>query len=119
MSYEYFKAPTGEVYAYEVPEQQDLIDAAIASGWVNITGSYPPPPEPPTAEDNKQTASNLLSATDWTSVADVGNPKMSNPYLANQAEFIEYRNQVRQYAVYPVDGNIVFPSVPQEIWTKV
>ena len=73
----------------------------------------------PTAEENKITASNLLSATDWTSVADVGNPAMSNPYLANQAEFIEYRNAVRQYAVYPIAGNITFPTAPQEVWTKV
>jgi len=73
----------------------------------------------PTAEENKITASNLLSVTDWTSVADVGNPAMSNPYLANQAEFIAYRNAVRQYAVYPVAGNITFPTIPQEVWTKV
>lgn len=119
MSYEYFKAPTNEVYGYEVPEQQDLINQAIANGWENVTGFYPPPPEPPTADQNKQTATNLLSATDWTSVADVGNPAMSNPYLANQAEFIAYRNEIRQYAVYPVAGNITFPTAPQEVWTKV
>ena len=44
---------------------------------------------------------------------------MSNPYLANQAEFIAYRNKVRQYAIYPVAGNITFPIAPQEVWTKV
>lgn len=119
MNYEYFKATTNEVYGYEVLEQQDLINQAIANGWENITGSYPPPPPPPTAEQNKSTASYLLSQTDWTSVADVGNPEMSNPYLANQAEFIAYRNEVRQYAVYPVAGNITFPTAPQEVWTKV
>jgi hypothetical protein len=116
---EYFKTQDGAVYGYDPLTQQDLINEAIANGWENITGSYPPPPEPPTADQNKQTASYLLSQTDWTSVADVGNPAMSNPYLANQAEFIAYRNAVRQYAVYPVAGNITFPTAPQEVWTKV
>jgi hypothetical protein len=116
---EYFQTPNGQVYAYDIETQQELINEAVANGWINITGSYPPPPEPPTADQNKQTASGLLSVTDWTSVADVGNPAMSNPYLANQAEFIAYRNEVRQYAVYPVAGNITFPIAPQEVWTKV
>jgi hypothetical protein len=119
MSYEYFKAPTNEVYGYEVPEQQDLINQAIANGWENVTGSWPPPPAPPSAEDNKQYAANLLSATDWTTIADVGNPQMSNPYLANQADFINYRNYVRQYAVYPEAGVITWPTVPTENWVKV
>jgi len=72
-----------------------------------------------TAETNKQTATSLLQATDWTTIADVGNPAMSNPYLANQAEFIAYRNSVRQYAIYPVAGNIDWPIVPQEDWQTV
>jgi len=116
---EYYQSPNGEVYGYDPLTQQELINEAIAAGWVNITGSWPLPPPPPTADENKQTASGLLSVTDWTSVADVGNPAMSNPYLANQAEFIAYRNEVRQYAVYPVAGNITFPTAPLEVWTKV
>lgn len=116
--YEYFKAPDNQVYAYDTETQQDLITQAIANGWENVTGSWPPPYSP-TAEDNKNTASGLLSATDWTSIADVGNPQMSNPYLANQAEFIVYRNAVRQYAVYPQAGIINWPTVPQENWVKV
>ena len=44
---------------------------------------------------------------------------MSNPYLANQAEFITYRNEVRQYAVYPEAGNITWPTLPVENWVKV
>jgi hypothetical protein len=79
----------------------------------------PPPPAPPSAEANQATAAGLLQQTDWTTIADVGNPQMSNPYLANQAEFITYRNEVRQYAVYPVEGDIVWPVVPTENWIKV
>ena len=71
------------------------------------------------AQANKATATKLLSATDWTTIADVGNPQASNPYLANQAAFIAYRNAVRQYAVYPTPGVIDWPTPPTEVWTKV
>lgn len=76
-------------------------------------------PPAPTADENKATAVSLLQATDWATIADVGNPQMSNPYLANQADFIAYRNDVRQYAVYPQPGNIDWPTVPAENWVKV
>lgn len=79
----------------------------------------PLPPTPPTADENKATATGLLQATDWTTIADVGNPEMSNPYLANQSEFISYRNAVRQYAVYPVAGIIDWAVLPQEVWQTV
>jgi len=115
---EYFKSPMGEVYGYDPLNQQDLINTAITNGWENITGYYPPV-YVSTAEQNKSTASYLLSQTDWAGTADVGNPAMSNPYLANQTEFIAYRNAVRQYAVYPVDGNIIWPTIPTENWVKV
>lgn len=71
------------------------------------------------AEQNKQTAVLLLQQTDWTTIADVGNPQMSNPYLANQAEFIAWRNQIRQVALNPVAGNITFPEMPAENWQSV
>jgi hypothetical protein len=85
----------------------------------NGTDFLPPVPYVPTAEENQATASDLLSATDWTTIADVGNPQLSNPYLANQSAFIAYRNAVRQYAVYPEAGNIAWAILPTEIWTKV
>lgn len=79
----------------------------------------PKPPEPPTAEQNKATAVSKLQATDWTTIPDVTDPTKSNPYLSNGQDFVTYRNAVRQYAVYPVAGNINWPVVPQEVWTKV
>jgi hypothetical protein len=79
----------------------------------------PKPPEPPTAIQNKNTATQKLQATDWTTIPDVADPAKSNPYLANAQDFVVYRNAVRQYAVYPVAGNINWPVVPQEVWTKV
>lgn len=79
----------------------------------------PPPPPPPTAEQNKNTATKKLEATDWTTIPDVADPAKSNPYLSNVQDFVVYRNAVRQYAIYPVAGNINWPAVPQEVWTKV
>jgi len=42
----YFKNPENEVYGYD-DTQQDLIDQAIANGWIDVTGSWPPPPVMP------------------------------------------------------------------------
>jgi len=79
----------------------------------------PVPPQPSTAEQNKSTAVSKLNATDWTTIPDVGDPTKSNPYLSNVQDFVVYRNAVRQYAVYPVAGNINWPALPQEVWTTV
>jgi hypothetical protein len=57
----------------------------------------------------------ILNSTDWTSIADVGDPLKSNPYLVNQAEFIAYRSTVRGYAVNPV-VDPVWPTPPTEQW---
>lgn len=67
-------------------------------------------------QENKQKASNLLQQTDWTSFADVGSQSLSNPYLVNQSEFIVYRSQLRQIAVYP-EIDSIFPSKPDEVWS--
>lgn len=72
----------------------------------------------PTAEQNKTTAVNLLNETDWTSIADVSDPAVSNPYLMNQSEFLAYRSQLREIAVNPVVGFITFPIKPQEQWSS-
>lgn len=95
-------ASTGEVTV--VPMTQTEIDILFPSQ---------------SADENKATAVNLLQTTDWTTIADVGNSAMSNPYLANQSEFIAYRNVVRQYAVYPVSGNLTWPTKPLEVWQTV
>lgn len=64
----------------------------------------------------KQQASALLYATDWTTIPDVANPA-NTPYLMNQADFIAYRNTVRQLAVNPV-VDPVFPDKPTEQWSQ-
>jgi hypothetical protein len=98
---------------------EKIFNECVEGIWGNIAEYLPPPPYVPTASDNKQTAIEFLQKTDWTSVADVGNPQMSNPYLANQADFIAYRNSIRQYAIFPTEGNINWPVMPQEDWKTV
>ena len=78
-----------------------------------------PTPIPATAEDNKQTAVLLLSKTDWSALAEVADPAKSNPYLANAEEFNAYRNAVRQIAINPIAGDIVWPVMPQAVWQEV
>lgn len=85
----------------------------------NYEHNNPPPPPPPTAEENKATAVDLLSQTDWTALPDVADPLKSNPYLANANEFNTYRNAVRQIAINPVAGSLVWPVMPPEIWQEV
>lgn len=67
--------------------------------------------------DCKSKATSILQATDWTSIGDVGNPQMSNPYLVNQAAFIAYRSTIRGYAVNPV-VDPVWPVAPTEEWSS-
>ena len=65
----------------------------------------------------KAQATSILQTTDWTSIADVGDPTKANPYLVNQAEFIAYRSTVRGYAVNPV-VDPVWPTAPTEQWSS-
>lgn len=67
----------------------------------------------------KQQASSLLSATDWTSIPSVADPAQSNPFLANQNAFLEYRNQVRSIAVNPPTYVSQWPVLPVEVWETV
>lgn len=93
--------------------------------WANnamaawTVANTPVPPSPPTAEQNEAMAVSLLQATDWTQIPSVSDPSLSNPYLANKLAFDQYRNDVRQYAVYPVAGDVVWPTAPTENWVKV
>ena len=107
------------VYGYDETEESQLpyIQQAIDNGWENITGSYPYPTPPPTAAQNRATASGILNSTDWTTIADVASPT-NNPYLGNQSDFIAYRNVIRAIAVYPPAGEIVWATPPTEVWLQ-
>jgi hypothetical protein len=68
------------------------------------------------ADQNANQAKQILTNTDWTSIADVADPAKSNPYLVNQAEFIAYRSTIRNIAVNPT-WDAVFPTAPTEVWS--
>ena len=94
---------------------QELI-AGAATGLIIVPDSAGYPEfYAPTEDQNKATASALLTATDWTTIPDVANP-INNPYLANQDAFIAYRSEVRKIAVNPVAGNLVWATPPTEDW---
>lgn len=95
-------------------------DVVVSVGYSYLNGQFIAPPTPaPTPEQLtaqcKQQAIVLLQQTDWTSIPDVANPAVSNPYLINQSEFLAYRSQVRELAVNPVP-NPVFPTEPTPQW---
>jgi hypothetical protein len=101
------------------PSSKQIFDECVAGDYGTVAEYVPPPPYVPTAETNKATAVSLLQGTDWTQIPSVSDPALSNPYLANKLAFDQYRNDVRQYAVYPVEGNITWPTPPVENWVKV
>lgn len=68
-------------------------------------------------QQNKKVASDLLTQTDWTTIADVADPALSDPYLGNQAAFFAYRSEVRAIAVNPPDTIVsIWPTAPVEEW---
>jgi len=92
------------------------VDCCLAK-WTEANA--PVSPSPLTAQENKNTAINLLQITDWTAIPDVSDSTKSNPYLSNVNEFEAYRSALRQHAVNPVSGDITWPTKPQEVWVNV
>ena len=104
---EYVDQPNEDITV--LPEWADNAMAA----WT--VANTPIPPLPPTAAENQATATGILNSTDWTTIADVASP-INNPYLANQDEFLAYRNEIRKIAVYPTAGYLVWAIPPTEVW---
>jgi len=104
-----------------IPNLVEIPDgSSVGIGWSYIDGEFIAPTVPETtADENKATAVGLLQETDWTQIPSVSDPSLSNPYLSNKLAFDQYRNEVRQYAVYPVEGDITWPTIPVENWVKV
>lgn len=90
--------------AYDVNENLVSYDPVYVQDYANVLA----------CSDQAKT---ILTATDWTSIPDVGSSTASNPYLVNQAAFIAYRSQIRALAVNPV-ANPVWPVQPTEQWSS-
>ena len=56
----------------------------------------------------KEQAKALLSASDWSVLSDVG--------LQNAADFVAYRNTLRNLVINPVEAP-VFPTEPNPVWS--
>ena len=67
-------------------------------------------------QQNKNQAASLLMITDWTTIPDVSDPALSDPYLTNAAEFAAYRSQIRKIAVNPPVTVDPWPVEPEEVW---
>lgn len=106
---------------YIMPGDPVFVDGNWYTSW--IVNTYDP--EQQVYQDNlrkqanKQQASLLLSQTDWTAIPSISDPAQSNPFLANQNAFLEYRNQVRQIAINPPVVVEVWPIEPDEVWETV
>jgi hypothetical protein len=67
-------------------------------------------------DTNKRQAEARLYETDWATIPDVSDPELSDPYLANVAEFTAYRSQLRKIAVNPPVVVSEWPLVPLSVW---
>jgi hypothetical protein len=93
------------------------------TGQVTETRHYLTPDEiAHYAEQQKQTnkaqAKQLLAESDWSTRPSVADKTLSNPYLANQLDFIAYQNALRQIVFNPPDTEINFPVYPNEDWQE-
>lgn len=100
------------------PASKEIFNDCVSGKYGEIAEYVVPTPSVPTAAANKLKATSLLQETDWTTVADVADPALSNPYLMNQSAFFAYRSALRQIAVNPVEGVIAFPVKPVEQWSQ-
>lgn len=99
------------------PSSKSIFNECASGKWGDVAEYVEPAPYVPNADDNKEKAKKLLADTDWTAANDVGDPTKANPYLANQADFITWRNEVRAIVFNPVDGWIdIFNQKPVEDW---
>jgi hypothetical protein len=83
----------------------------IVAGWYTYNnGQFTPIIiSSPSAEDNKQKAEQLLQDSDWTVLPDVN--------LANKAEWEAYRAALRSIARNPQEGELNWPTKPQNVWS--
>jgi hypothetical protein len=91
------------------------IYAAAAEGQFGAVGAYVAPIA--TAAQNKSNAEQCLQATDWVNEPDVYDPAR-NPHLMNRDAFLDYRSWCRNIAVYPVAGNLNWPTEPAAVWSQ-
>jgi hypothetical protein len=99
----------------DVEEYGREIYAAAAAGQFGPVAAYVAPVA--TATQNKDDAVQRLQATDWVNEPDVYDPAR-DPHLLNRDAFLDYRSWCRNIAVYPVAGNLNWPTEPTAVWSQ-
>jgi len=88
----------------------DCPDSIIAGQYTYKNGQFTPVVIPsPSADQNKQQAEQKLKDSDWTVLSDVN--------LTNKSEWEAYRAAVRAIARNPQEGNLNWPTKPQNVWS--
>lgn len=99
----------------------ELVDGVWVLGWTvtNKTAQEKAEYVQSVKNANKSKAEGLLSSSDWTAIPSVADPQQSNPYLANQQAFLDYRSLVREIAVNPPSTTVTnWPVIPAEEWVS-
>lgn len=92
------------------PLPQPVTKEQINAKYLELVAQVP-------AQNNKTKAAELLSATDWVNQPDAIDPAR-NPHLLNQADFLSYRETIRQIAVNPPSTEVTnWPTLPTEQWS--
>jgi hypothetical protein len=87
----------------------DCSDSIVAYQFTYSNGEFIPIViPPPAAKDNKQRAEKLLQDSDWAVLPDVN--------LSNKAEWEAYRSALRGIARNPQEGDLNWPTKPQNVW---
>ena len=87
----------------------DCPDNIVAHQFTYNNGQFTPVvSSSPTAEQNKQQAEEDLLRSDWTVLPDVN--------LANKADWETYRAALRDIARNPQEGDLNWPTKPQNVW---
>ena len=110
---------SNEVFGYDISDELQIAamqEQMSIGSWENVTANWPILPLPPTADQNKAKAVQLLAETDWVNQPDVIDPSV-NPHLLNQSAFITYRAALRSIAITPQAGDLDWPTKPQEQWS--
>ena len=109
MAVHYFNSGSA-VYGYDtdMPGQQSLIAAAIAAGWTDVTGNWPPPaPALTTAQQVAEALERGLL------VESAGTPAINGVYAcddAMQAKFVATYNLIQK------NGGAFPGGVPSIVW---
>lgn len=85
-------------------------DTSVSIGYTydSSTNTFSAPAK--TATDNYDEAVRELQQSDWTQLSDVALT------TANKAEWVTYRNALRDIARNPTAGDLTWPTKPQEVY---